>query len=188
LAFRVRQPGATKISQSKSHIMSTNSSILDDFLIDTTRLSLIRRYKPPFELDKLVLSAEKRSSMLELMRQQRDAAKEAAAEPQTTASTDDKMDVEPPAPTAIAAVSDDSKMDVDEPNTSLKEENASESNHTDSDADQRLQLKRKRSSYSLPMRIFCPISMYLARRHINSAFPHCWYLNIFISKRTAPHF
>ncbi len=127
--------------------MSTNSSILDDFLIDTTRLSLIRRYKPPFELDKLVLSAEKRQAVLEVMRQQRSAAKDAQANQGASSASDHKMDVEAPDPPKALAESDESKMDVDEPNVSVKEETATGSKNADSGADERSSLSRKCSIF-----------------------------------------
>lgn len=103
--------------------MSTTSSILDDFLIDTTRLSLIRRYKPPFELDRLVLSAEKKQIMLALMKQQRDADKDLGPPPESS-SSGNQMDVDaaPAAPAAAQTSMEESKMDVDEPVTAVKEE------------------------------------------------------------------
>lgn len=95
---------------------ATTSSILDDFLIDTTRLSLIRRYRPPFELDKPVLSEPKKQAMLELMKQQKEADKEFGPAPD---GPEDKMDVDLAAPTA-ADSADNSKMDVDESETTRK--------------------------------------------------------------------
>ena len=104
-------------------MLGTSTSILDDFLIDTTRLSLIRRYRHPFEVDKPVLSEAKKQQILELMRQQKQADQDLGPPPESKVSANDTMDVDS-TPPALVAAADESKMDVDPADTAIKTEDA----------------------------------------------------------------
>jgi hypothetical protein len=104
------------------------NSIIDEFLIDTTRLALVPNFTHPFQVDKPYLTSQKRDALLELLEQQKhqiaEEEKQAQLEKEAAMNVDEGIDPSQPSTTSNddsihvnIATNDSEKMDIDEPST-----------------------------------------------------------------------